>query len=116
MRQFIFILVLFGMTLSTPAIVQAENLPSRCESAGPLALSGHTGFLMSLKGTDRKVVIEEAEGARILIGLYRELGCPMENLYNAMECIASDAKKPENREKKLPDLSLGCMKIHKMMM
>ena len=104
-------LALVLVTLLTGfAAASARAEQTRCIALGPLALSGHTRVLLAVASGSRETVFVETEKARTVLGYYRDLGCPMKPLFDSMECIASEVRKPRNKGKSIPMLTEKCMK------
>ncbi len=102
------ILTLFlGLAISAFSI-STQASESRCRIAGETAMSGYVSYLIALGKQDLDTLISKTEAARNFVGFYKDLGCPMPPLYQAMECFSREEDK--TRDKKISDVAQQCLK------
>ena len=67
---------------------------TRCLLLGPLVISSYTGFLEGVAARDGNATAERTARTTDLISLYQQLGCPMEPLRVAVECLSATVVAP----------------------
>ena len=88
----------------------AKAAESRCSTMGQLALSGHVGVLAAIGSGDRSELITATANARHMIGYYRDLGCAMEPVIEAIECVNTAVEKNQNQNTSIGKVADQCMK------
>ncbi len=102
-------LSVFFLGLAISALpLTAQATECRCRIAGETAMSGYVSYLIALGKQDLDTLISKTEAARNFVGFYKDLGCPMPPLYQAMECFSR--KEDKTRDKKIFAVAQQCLK------